>query len=69
MMSVAESETKNGFKASYLVGYDEKRRGWVRFGAMTTGQCFAIRMTDDSRGGWVWDYVSFGTRLTARRTR
>ncbi len=55
------------FKSSYLVGYDEKRRGWVRFGAMTTGQYFAIRMNDDGRGGWIWNYISFFSSV--RRTR
>jgi hypothetical protein len=48
-----------GFHASYFVGYDARRRGWVRFGAMTTGQYFAIRMTDVGSGGWAWKYVSF----------
>jgi hypothetical protein len=50
------------FEAEYLVGYDENHRQWVRFGAMTTGQYFAIRMTDDGHGGWGWKYVSFFRR-------
>lgn len=54
-----------GFLAEYLVGYDEVRQAWVRFGAMTTGQYFAIRMADDGSGGWVWKYVSFFPRKTA----
>lgn len=57
MMSDADPTTK-GFKATYFIGYDERRQGWVRFGAMTTGQYFAIRMSDDGRGGWIYDYVS-----------
>lgn len=50
------------FRAEYLIGYDERHRQWVRFGAMTTGQYFAIRMTDDGHGGWGWTYVSFFRR-------
>jgi hypothetical protein len=46
------------FKAEYFVGYDEDRGQWVRFGAMTTGQYFTIRMTDTGSGGWGWRYVS-----------
>lgn len=46
------------FQAEYLIGYDEGRRQWVRFGAMTTGQYFAIRMADTGGGGWGWTYVS-----------
>jgi hypothetical protein len=51
-----------GFLAEYFVGYDEARQAWVRFGAMTTGQYFAIRMADDGNGGWTWKYVSFFPR-------
>lgn len=45
------------FKAEYFVGYDPRAGQWVRFGAMTTGQYFAIRMTD-TPDGWGWRYVS-----------
>jgi hypothetical protein len=45
--------------AEFLIGYDEKRQAWVRFGAISTGQYFAIRMTDTPDGGWSWKYVSF----------
>lgn len=51
-----------GFKSEYFIGYDEQRQAWVRFGAMTTGQYFAIRMTDTADGGWSWKYVSFFKR-------
>ncbi len=44
------------FTAEYLVGYDERRGQWVRFGAMTTGQYFVIRMADTPEG-WGWTYV------------
>ena len=30
--------------AEFLIGYDERRQAWVRFGAISTGQYFAIRM-------------------------
>jgi hypothetical protein len=45
--------------AEYFMGYDERREAWVRFGVMSTGQYFAIRMTDSGDGGWSWKYISF----------
>lgn len=52
-------------KAEYLIGFDETRQQWVRFGAMTTGQYFAIRMKDTPNDGWGWNYISF---FSARRS-
>jgi hypothetical protein len=50
------------FKANYFVGYDPHYAQWVRFGVMTTGQYFLIRMTD-TPDGWGWTYASaFKTR-------
>lgn len=51
-----------GFRAEYLMGYDPRHDAWVRFGAMTTGQYFAIRMTPTPNGGWTWKYQSFFPR-------
>jgi hypothetical protein len=48
--------------AEFLIGYDERRQAWVRFGAISTGQYFAIRMTDTPNGGWSYKYVSFFNR-------
>ncbi|HYL27855.1 MAG TPA: hypothetical protein VEW74_08465, partial [Candidatus Nitrosotalea sp.] len=56
-----EQPRARAFKAQYLVGFDERRGEWVRFGAMTTGQYFAIRMTETATG-WGWKYVSFFKR-------
>jgi hypothetical protein len=56
------------FKAQYLIGYDESRATWVRFGAMTTGQYFAIRMTD-TPDGWGWKYASFFPSSRARSAK
>jgi hypothetical protein len=47
----------------FIMGYDEGRQSWVRFGAMSTGRYFAIRMTDTDTG-WAWKYVSFFKRTT-----
>lgn len=44
--------------AETLMGYDERRQSWVRFFANSTGQYFAIRMTETDNG-WSWKYVSF----------
>jgi hypothetical protein len=43
----------------FIMGYDEPRQAWVRFGAMSTGKYFPIRMTETGDGGWSWKYVSF----------
>jgi hypothetical protein len=48
--------------AEYFMGYDEAHQAWVRFGAMSTGQYFAIRMTDTGDGGWTWKYTTFFKR-------
>lgn len=61
----SQDSTDKGFHSQYLVGYDERRHGWVRFGAMTTGQYFAIAMRDTPNAGWDWKYVSF---FSPRRT-
>ena len=50
-------------QAEFLVGYDERRQAWIRFGGISNGQYFAIRMTD-SPDGWAWKYVSFFKRET-----
>ncbi|HVT15949.1 MAG TPA: hypothetical protein VHQ90_07170 [Thermoanaerobaculia bacterium] len=52
-------EKEAPMRAEFLVGYDERRQAWVRFGALSTGQYFAIRMTETGEGGWSWKYVSF----------
>ncbi|HEX7200046.1 MAG TPA: hypothetical protein VF213_11250 [Dongiaceae bacterium] len=46
----------------FIMGYDEGRQAWVRFGAMSTGKYFPIRMTETADGGWSWKYVSFFKR-------
>jgi hypothetical protein len=46
-------------QAEYLMGFDERRQAWVRFGGMSTGEYFAIRMTATGDGGWSWKYISF----------
>ena len=48
--------------AEFLIGYDERRQAWIRFGAISTGQYFMIRMTDMPDGGWSYKYVSFFNR-------
>jgi hypothetical protein len=54
---IAESEP--AVHAEFIMGYDERRQAWVRFGVISTGQYFAIRMTDTDDSGWSWKYVSF----------
>jgi hypothetical protein len=57
-------ENAQAAQAEYFMGYDERRQAWVRFGVMSTGQYFAIRMTESGDGGWSWKYVSFFKRVT-----
>jgi hypothetical protein len=57
------------FRAEYFVGFDEARKAWVRFGAMTTGQYFAIRMNDAGDGNWAWRYVSFFGRRSGNSAK
>jgi len=57
-------EQGDAVRAEFLMGYDERRQAWVRFGVLSTGQYFAIRMTDTGGGGWSWKYVSFFKRST-----
>jgi len=60
-------ESEPAVQAEWLMGYDERRQAWVRFGAMSTGQYFAIRMTDTGDNGWSWKYVSFFTTQQPER--
>jgi hypothetical protein len=57
-------DSKRAETAEFLIGYDEARQAWVRFGALSTGQYFAIRMTDNGDTGWSFKYVSFFKRKT-----
>lgn len=50
-------------QSEWLMGYDEGRQNWVRFGAMSNGQYFAIRMADTG-SGWAWKYVTLFKRTT-----
>src|ERR1700680_3090808 len=49
---IAESEP--AVHAEFIMGYDERRQAWVRFGVISTGQYFAIRMTDTAESGSTW---------------
>jgi hypothetical protein len=51
-------ESAQPVRAEFIMTYDAQMRAWVRFGALSTGQYFAIRMTDTA-DGWSWKYVSF----------
>lgn len=48
-----------GFRATFLNGYDANWHEWIRFGALSTGQYFTMRMSSRPNGGWAWTYVSF----------
>ena len=59
-----QQEKAPAVHGEFLMGYDEGRQAWVRFGVMSTGKYFAIRMTENGDSGWSWKYVSFFKRKT-----
>jgi hypothetical protein len=57
-------------QAEYFIGYDARRDGWVRFGAMSTGQYFAMlgKRVDNV---WSWNYVLpglFGSAVYTKKS-
>jgi hypothetical protein len=54
-------ENGQGEQAEFLMGYDEERQYWVRFGILSTGQYFPIRLTDTGNGGWAYKYISLSS--------
>ena len=54
-----QADREPAVRGEFLMGYDERRQAWVRFGVLSTGQYFAIRMTETADRGWSWKYVSF----------
>lgn len=54
--------------AEYFIGYDPRNQTWLRFGAMTDGQYFAMR---GKRSGdtWTFGYVLPGTSGSAVYTK
>jgi hypothetical protein len=51
------SDTTPAMEGDWLMRYDADRQAWVRFGAMTTGQYFVIRMRDISPTTTAWKYI------------
>jgi hypothetical protein len=54
--------------AEYFIGYDPRVQSWLRFGAMSDGQYFAMRGTR-SGNTWSWNYVLPGTSGNAAYTK
>ncbi len=57
-------------QAEYFTGYDARRDGWVWFGAMSTGQYFAMlgKRVDNV---WSWNYVLpglFGSAVYTKKS-
>lgn len=52
----ASGERAGAVRAEYFIGYDPRGPRWVRFGAMSTGQYFAMvgKRAEDT---WSWTYV------------
>ena len=59
----AAADGKPAWKGEFVMGYVPARQAWVRFGMLSTGEYFAIRMTDTQpAGSWNWKYVTFFKR-------
>jgi hypothetical protein len=43
--------------SEYFLGYDPRLPGWVRFGAHTNGQYYAMRTKNTGGEPWTWQYV------------
>lgn len=67
MMKGGYGSAEPGFQATFLVGYDSRRSSFVRFGALSTGQYFAMRMKPRGNDGWTWTYVSFFRNRTVSK--
>jgi hypothetical protein len=55
-------------QAEYFIGYDARSQRWVRFGAMSTGQYFAMVGTR-ADNVWKWNYVLPGQSGSAVYTK
>lgn len=53
----------------YFLGYDPRLPGWIRFGAHTNGQYYAMRTTSPGNERWSWQYVLPGTRGSVTWTK
>ena len=53
--------TEPAVHSEYFLGYDPRLPGWVRFGAHTNGQYYAMRTTSTGNERWSWQYVLPGT--------
>lgn len=64
----AAGERAGAVHAEYFIGYDARSQRWVRFGAMSTGQYFAMV---GKRGDnvWSWNYVLPGQSGSAVYTK
>ena len=57
-------EASPAVQAEFLMEYDDRAQAWVRFGALSNGDYFAIRIRDAPDGSWRYKYVSFFKRTT-----
>ena len=64
----ATGERSGAVQAQYFIGYDPRAQRWVRFGAMSSGQYFAMV---GKRGDnvWSWNYVLPGQSGSAVYTK
>jgi hypothetical protein len=53
--------TEPAVRAEYFLGYDPRLPAWIRFGAHSNGQYYAMRTTSTSDERWSWQYVLPGT--------
>jgi hypothetical protein len=53
--------TEPAVHSEYFLGYDPRLPGWVRFGAHSNGQYYAMRTMSTDGERWLWQYVLPGT--------
>jgi hypothetical protein len=64
----ASGERAGPIHAEYFIGYDPRVQRWLRFGAMTDGQYFAM-VAKRNGDVWTWGYVLPGTAGSAVYTK
>jgi hypothetical protein len=64
----ATGERAGAMQGEYFIGYDARSQRWVRFGAMSTGQYFAM-LGKRADNVWSWNYVLPGQSGSAVYTK
>jgi hypothetical protein len=61
--------TEPAVHSEYFLGFDPRFPAWVRFGAHTNGQYYAMRTTSVGSDRWSWQYILPGPSGSATWTK